>query len=722
MRIVGALVLVLLLAPFTAASSTSERGFSSADILADGVLDGVQSSEYNGNNVIIAVADSGVDFDHACFRNSTDSVGIPGAEHRKIVYLDDTIDGWDTQGHQQFRHGTHVAGILACSHVDGNESMMNSFSSGARLVVQDIVNQTGWHPPEVDVLLSQASDNGAVINSWSWGDDSVEYTNRSLDVDTWLMENPWSLVFVAPGNNGNQMMEPANARNVVAVAATNYDENASLWSSNSHGPDADERRGIFIAAPGQNVVSAGADGIIDSMNNESRSMTGTSMAAPMAASFTAVLQEMVEVETGFTPSGAQLRSLLALSADPITGNSPDEFQGYGRPNFSRVDDVWMYDSFAMNGWSDFISQRGATNEELLASPWNGSGAAGPFLSEGESEVFRVIPMPGSDFVATMSYNAKPQPYEIDDLRLIVRTSNGMFAVDDEVRSSGTSALYYSSVTSPLGMNSSNETTVMIRLSADQLEGVEWLDVEVVAVNVSQGSSPGTVGIEGDRLGFALSLTGLDGDDDNDGVANHADLCAATIPSAPVDSDGCAIQNSAPEIQFIINPSGGNYTHELVIMIGVSDEEGDAVNVVMRLVSPNLTIDLGDCAWRIENVTMYQCTVVVEEDLVIYQINRHDWRLEIIAIDENESEWTHSLISNLSSDEFTIWWENPALIGDGGDSNLSDGDSGSKVSQNRALMWGIFGLVTGAIVAAGFVFRGFERKYIGEVSPPFMEEE
>ena len=93
MRIVGALVLVLLLAPFTAASSTSERGFSSADILADGVLDGVQSSEYNGNNVIIAVADSGVDFDHACFRNSTDSVGIPGAEHRKIVYLDDTIDG-----------------------------------------------------------------------------------------------------------------------------------------------------------------------------------------------------------------------------------------------------------------------------------------------------------------------------------------------------------------------------------------------------------------------------------------------------------------------------------------------------------------------------------------------------------------------------------------------------------------------------------------------------
>lgn len=722
MRVVGALVLVLLLAPFATASSISGHGYSSADILADGVFDGAQSSEYNGAGVIIAVADTGVDIDHACFRNTTDSIGAPGPEHRKIVYLDDTIDGWDTQGHQQFRHGTHVAGILACSHVDGNESLMNSFSDGARLIVQDIVNQTGWHPPEVDVLLSQAANNGAIINSWSWGDDSVEYTNRSSDVDTWLMENPWSLVFVAPGNNGNQMMEPANARNAVAVAASNFDENSSLWPSNSHGPDADGRRGIFISAPGQNIVSASADGVIDSMNNESRSMTGTSMAAPMAASFTAVLQEKVEVETGFSPSGAQLRSLLALSADPITGNAPDEYQGYGRPNFSRVDNAWMHDSFAMDGWSDIISQRGANNEALLATPWNGSGAAGPFLSEGDSVVYRVVPLPGNDFVATMSYNAKPQPYEIDDLRMVVHTSNGMFAVDDEVRSSGTSALYYSSVASPHGMNSSNETTVMIRLSAEQLEGVEWLDVEIVAANISQGSNPGTVGIEGDRLGFALSITGLDRDDDSDGVFNHIDLCNSTLPSAPVDSDGCAIQNNAPELQFIIDPSGGNHTHELVIMIGVSDEEGDVVNVAMRLFSPNLTIDLGDCARRLENVTMHQCIIVVEEDLVIYQINRHDWRLEIIAIDENISEWTHPLISNLSSDEFTIWWENPALIGSGGGTNVSDGDEGDEVSQNRALLWGIFGIVTGVIVAAGFVFRGFEKKYIDEVPPPFVEDE
>jgi hypothetical protein len=249
-----------------------------------------------------------------------------------------------------------------------------------------------------------------------------------------------------------------------------------------------------------------------------------------------------------------------------------------------------------------------------------------------------------------------------------------------------------------------------------------LDIEIIAANITQGNSPGTVGLEGDRLGFALSVTGLDSDDDVDGVYNYADLCTNTLPLAPVDLEGCAIQNNAPELQFIIDPSGGNHTNELVIMIGVSDEEGDAVNVAMRLFSPNLTIDLGDCARRLENVTMHQCIVVIEEDLVIYQINRHDWRLEVVAIDENNSEWTYPLVSNLSSDEFTIWWENPALIESGGGANVSDGGGGDEVSQNRALLWGIFGLVTGVIVAAGFMFRGFERKYFDEVPPPFIEEE
>ena len=105
---------------------------------------------------------------------------------------------------------------------------------------------------------------------------------------------------------------------------------------------------------------------------------------------------------------------------------------------------------------------------MKANPWNGSEASGPFLSQNESwsEFFR--PTPGEDVEIVMSYNARPMGQEIDDLRLILKTSDGRFAVDDSIGNSGYSQLYYSSFTTPLALNSSNETTVMIRVAAEML--------------------------------------------------------------------------------------------------------------------------------------------------------------------------------------------------------------------------------------------------------------
>ena len=71
-----------------------------------------------------------------------------------------------------------------------------------------------------------------------------------------------------------------------------------------------------------------------------------------------------------------------------------------------------------------------------------------------------------DVEIVMSYNARPMGQEIDDLRLILKTSDGRFAVDDKIGNSGYSQLYYSSFTTPIALNSSNETTVMIRVAAE----------------------------------------------------------------------------------------------------------------------------------------------------------------------------------------------------------------------------------------------------------------
>ena len=657
------------------------------------VEDGSPLGYLDGSGVVIAVADTGIDMDHSCFRNSSTDVGTPGEGHRKILHLNDSIDGWDTQGHQQFRHGTHIAGVLACSHVDGtNESI--SLSSEAKLVVQDIVDSNGWQAPDdVTTLLAESSRFGAVINSWSWGDNTVDYTERSRMIDEWTSENPWSLVFVAPGNTGSTMLEPSNAYNVVSVVASNSEENASLWPGNSHGPDVNERRGTFIAAPGMSIVSAKADGVVNSMNNGSFTMTGTSMATPMAASFTALLQQMIEEDYGYTPSAPMLRAMLAASAEGIGGNQPDEMQGYGRPALDTFENGYFaHDSYFVEDWMSIIESRGGNIGGLLSNPWNGSEASGPFLSENESWSKYLQPVEGQDIEVVLSYNARPSGYEIDDLRLIVHTSEGKFAVDDSIGRSGYSQMYYSSAVNSLSLNSTNETTVMVRLAASQIEDVDWLRIEVVANDIHNGSNQGMLGVNGTKLGFGLVATGVK-------------------EFKP---------NTAPIISIVEGPSGGeNYSDNISLSLSVSDNEGDGYAVMIRLNNSNFSVDLSDCALVSSTVSNITCNINIAQDLVPRPVNRQDWKFEILAADDNNSLWANAMVFSYSSNNFTIWWTSPMLENF---EEVAPELEESETEQNRVLLWGVFGIVFGVIVAASVMFRTFETRVFSDVPPPFREEE
>lgn len=685
MRVVVALVIIALMAPQYASSPSSE-------VMVVDVKDD-ELSALDGSGVIIAVADTGIDMDHSCFRNSTEEVGAPGPSHRKIILLNDTVDDWDNQGHQQFRHGTHIAGILACDAVDGAEGV-RSLSNGSKLLVQDVVDSTGWVVPEnVDSLLSEASANGAVINSWSWGDNSINYTNRSHTIDEWTVENPWSLIFVAPGNNGGMMLEPSNAYNVVSVAASDSEENGSMWPSSSHGPDVNERRGTLISAPGMGVVSAKADGNKSSLNNGTYAMTGTSMATPMAASFTALLQQKVEQEYGYTPSAPLLRAMLASSAEGIIGDSPDPIQGYGRPNLDSFSGgLFIHDSYQVEDWVSIIQSRGGTLDSMKSNPWDGSEATGPFLSQNESwsEFFR--PTPGEDVEIVMSYNARPMGQEIDDLRLILKTSDGRFAVDDKIGNSGYSQLYYSSFTTPIALNSSNETTVMIRVAAEMLEDVEWIEVEVLANSISGTGQNGTLGIDGTMLGFGIAATGV------------SDL----------------IQNTGPAIVMNDGPSGGeNYSTNFTINLTISDMELDGVFVETNLVNSNFSIHFDECTFALVNQSEILCTIDVSRDLVPLPINREDWYFEIIAVDDNSSFWTESKNSSFETEIFTIWWEAPLLEEPVVSPPMEESDD---VGDNRTFIWGVLGIVTGVVVATSVMFRRRESVISEWVLPPFREEE
>ena len=113
------------------------------------------------------------------------------------------------------------------------------------------MSEEGWSPPEnVTELLFENSVNGGIIHSNSWGDDTTAYTDRTADFDLWAIEMPWSLSFIAPGNTGGQLLEPANGRNVVAIGATDKGVSPEMWQSSSVGPTEFGTYGIFAVAPG----------------------------------------------------------------------------------------------------------------------------------------------------------------------------------------------------------------------------------------------------------------------------------------------------------------------------------------------------------------------------------------------------------------------------------------------------------------------------------------
>ncbi len=540
----------------------------------------------DGTGVIITNADSGIDRDHACFREATEpgasgsewnnATGTPGINHRKIVFFNGTVDDWDSPNNQNYRHGTHVAGSLACRSIwevsaENNGDWINatpgegtSIAHGARLVIEDVVDDDGWQIPDIGELFWEASAHGSVIRSDSWGDDSIEYTLRTSKFDSWLFSVPWSVSFVAPGNTGDEVLEPANGLNVVSVGAAAKDGTNDLWTLSPRQETAQGRMGVTIVVPGETIISAKGDGVHDSNNDGWRSSTGTSMATPQAAAFAAIIQQMVEtgwvtgndsrrvvssdslrpdwaesvdnnltngnlsLAQGFTPSGPLIRALMVLSADSLEGGrqaeltlgvAPDNQQGWGRPNISNlvnfedlnkkmndstVDpaaNIWIHDSFRLidNNWKDMIENwMGESPLDSVSNHnWKGEGATGPFLSTSENVVWKMPIVDGEDFDARLVWNSAPNIDSRDDLDLIVTLQDGQVFLGNDLDGEG--------------LKENIETIEGVHIPSEILSGQEFVEIEIIAHQINIGPERGGVGLNGDKIGFALAVKGVQRD-------------------------------------------------------------------------------------------------------------------------------------------------------------------------------------------------------------------
>src|SRR6185295_1742740 len=331
-----------------------------------------------GEGQTIAVLDTGIDADMCYFRDTT--LGLPPANvcnggtltdpaQRKVIAVDflwstECSGGISTAEWDNHGHGTHVAGTAAGDNFATPllHDTADGMAPGAKLVIQDGGVQTdpcadlpGIGCPVVDLnpIFQQAYTQGARLHTNSWGDkeDAAiqnDYSAGSQDVDEFMWSHKDFLLFFAAGNSGPgtaEVSSPSTAKSAVSVGATLRGTSAnSMASFSSCGPTDDARIKPEVTVPGSSIVSARSDFNVTSNNCNTTTFSGTSMATPGAAGFTALIRQYytagwypsgaANAAAGFTPSAALMRATLVNSGQTMTGSGtttiPANCQGWGR--------------------------------------------------------------------------------------------------------------------------------------------------------------------------------------------------------------------------------------------------------------------------------------------------------------------------------------------------------------------------------------------------------
>ena len=162
---------------------------------------------------------------------------------------------------------------------------------------------------------------------------------------------------------------------------------------------------------------------------------------------------------------------------------------------------------------------------------------------------RLTLLDGEDVRIRMAFPAQPEPAMVDDLQL--STSRRWHHLTARLPSRGGFAPteFYPDVVDTNNTTAfppSNETVFGIDIPQSYLYGSSYLDVDVIARYVQPGGAGGATGLDGDSVGFALIVKGVQRDvddhldDDGDGVMNVDDACP-DVPAPPnddADGDGC----------------------------------------------------------------------------------------------------------------------------------------------------------------------------------------
>lgn len=266
----------------------------------------VWAKGYTGQDIIVAVVDSGVDYNHEDLRDNiwinTKEIADNGIDDDGDGYIDD-VRGWNFVDNtnevlDKNGHGTHVSGTIAGQN---NDIGVTGIAYGAKIMPIKVLDDSGSGSDNgIANGIYYAVNHGANVINLSLGGN---FPNSTLQSAIEYASRKGVIVVMAAGNNGLPIMSyPAAYADKWGLAVGAVDRNQNM-------ADFSNQPGIsqlaYVTAPGVDIYSSVP-------GNQYAYYSGTSMAAPHVAGVVAL---MLSANRNLTD--AQVRQIITQTA----GNS-----------------------------------------------------------------------------------------------------------------------------------------------------------------------------------------------------------------------------------------------------------------------------------------------------------------------------------------------------------------------------------------------------------------
>lgn len=304
----------------------------------------VWAQGFDGDGVVVASVDSGVDWKHPALQNKYRGFDTTTGQVDHRYNWFDAVNGKSVPYDDRGGHGTHVTGTMVGSEPDGSNQIgvaptaewiaIKAFDATGAATDADLLEAAEWILAPTDEQGNERPDLAPDIVNNSWG--------GGKGLDEWYRDvvKAWVAAGIFPvfsagntswSNTGGpgSIEVPANYPESFAVGAT--DRNNRLASFSLLGPSPYNEIKPDITAPGTKIRSSlpgGGYGV----------MSGTSMAGPAIAGVAALLYQ---ASPNLTVE--QMKTIMKNSATPLTDagypESPNNGYGYGLVNAEKATEL-----------------------------------------------------------------------------------------------------------------------------------------------------------------------------------------------------------------------------------------------------------------------------------------------------------------------------------------------------------------------------------------------